>query len=105
MAASPLNPGSVAPRLFSRRGLRKSFLKSVISIADLDGSTSHTEDATSVVANFIDIHGEYHSVRGKYLVGCDGGSSRVRRMAGIKMSGGPMYVVVLHVVMNQSRSY
>lgn len=51
---------------------------------------SHVEDDTGVVASFVDIHGNHHSIRARYLVGCDGGGSRVRRTAGIQMIGGPM---------------
>lgn len=53
---------------------------------------SHIEDVNGVVATFVDIYGLEHTVRSKYLVGCDGGSSRVRKTAGIKMIGGQMYV-------------
>lgn len=53
---------------------------------------SHAEDVNGVLANFVDIYGQEHTVHSKYLVGCDGGSSRVRKTAGIKMIGGQMYV-------------
>lgn len=52
---------------------------------------SHTEDQDGVVATFTDVQGQEHTVRSEYLVGCDGGSSRVRKSAGIKMVGGQMY--------------
>lgn len=53
---------------------------------------THVEDADGVLATFVDVHGHEHTVRGRYLVGCDGGSSRVRKTARIKMVGGQMYV-------------
>lgn len=52
--------------------------------------TSHNEDANGVTVNFTDLDGNAHTMRGRYLVGCDGGGSRVRRTAGIQMQGGPM---------------
>jgi 2-polyprenyl-6-methoxyphenol hydroxylase-like FAD-dependent oxidoreductase len=51
---------------------------------------SHAETADGVEAKFVDTKGEEHTVRSKYLVGADGGASRVRRNAGIKMLGAPM---------------
>jgi FAD-dependent monooxygenase len=53
---------------------------------------SHNEDVNGVTVNFADLNGNTHNVRGRYLVGCDGGGSRVRRTAGIAMRGGPMSV-------------
>ena len=52
---------------------------------------SHTETSKGVESTFRDTNGEEHSVRSQYLVGADGGSSRVRKNAGIKMLGSPMY--------------
>ena len=34
--------------------------------------------------------GRPHQLAARYLVGCDGGSSRVRRSLGIALDGGPM---------------
>ncbi|KAJ5105197.1 hypothetical protein NUU61_002544 [Penicillium alfredii] len=63
---------------------------------------SHREDATGVVAKFADLDGQHHTVRGRYLVGCDGGGSRVRRTAEINMLGGPM-PMQFHLVHFKSR--
>ena len=52
---------------------------------------SHVEDADGVLGTFVDFHGQEHTVRSRYLVGCDGGSSKVRKTAGIKMVGGQMF--------------
>jgi 2-polyprenyl-6-methoxyphenol hydroxylase-like FAD-dependent oxidoreductase len=49
---------------------------------------SATEDESGVTSLFIDLEGQAHTVRSKYLIGCDGGGSRVRRSAGIRMIGG-----------------
>ncbi|PYI19832.1 FAD/NAD(P)-binding domain-containing protein [Aspergillus violaceofuscus CBS 115571] len=53
----------------------------------------HVEDATTGVvwATFLEVAtGVEHRVRSRYLVGTDGGGSRVRTAAGIRMLGGPM---------------
>jgi FAD-dependent monooxygenase len=49
---------------------------------------SAVEDENGVTSLFIDLAGQAHTVRSKYLIGCDGGGSRVRRNAGIRMIGG-----------------
>ncbi|KAL2826601.1 FAD binding domain-containing protein [Aspergillus cavernicola] len=48
----------------------------------------HVEDGDGVSATFVDGAGQERTVFGRYLVGCDGGSSRVRKEAGIRMVGG-----------------
>ncbi|KAL3473957.1 hypothetical protein BJX99DRAFT_271953 [Aspergillus californicus] len=48
----------------------------------------HVEEEDGVTATFIDPQGQKRTVRGRYLVGCDGGSSLVRKNAGIRMVGG-----------------
>jgi FAD-dependent monooxygenase len=50
----------------------------------------HIETDNGVTASFVDGTGASHVVLARYLVGCDGGSSRVRNCAGIKMLGGQM---------------
>lgn len=51
---------------------------------------THLETSTGVVSIFIDEEGVERVVRSKYLVGADGGSSRVRKTTGIKMLGSPL---------------
>jgi FAD-dependent monooxygenase len=51
---------------------------------------SPEETPDGVVSTFVDTEDKLHLVRSKYLVGADGGSSRVRKHAGIKMLGGPL---------------
>lgn len=51
---------------------------------------SHTESPEGVKSVYVDAEGQEHVVHSKYLVGADGGSSRVRKNAGIKMLGAPM---------------
>ncbi|KAI3008885.1 hypothetical protein CBS147346_2320 [Aspergillus niger] len=54
--------------------------------------TNHVETHDGVTATFIDGTAATRTVRTRYLVGCDGGSSRVRKSAGIKMLGGQIPV-------------
>ncbi|KAJ5100578.1 hypothetical protein N7456_006630 [Penicillium angulare] len=53
---------------------------------------NHVETNDEASAVFFDDIGATHTVRARYLVGCDGGSSKVRRSAGIKMLGGQIPV-------------
>ncbi|KAL3477473.1 FAD binding domain-containing protein [Aspergillus californicus] len=54
--------------------------------------TGHVETADGVTATLVDGTGGTRTVRARYLVGCDGGSSRVRKSAGIRMLGGQIPV-------------
>ncbi|HWK66473.1 MAG TPA: FAD-dependent monooxygenase [Rhizobiaceae bacterium] len=45
------------------------------------------QDAAGVTATVLDESGARKEIRSKYLVGCDGGSSRVRKQLGIKLRG------------------
>ncbi|KAJ5710575.1 hypothetical protein N7488_004731 [Penicillium malachiteum] len=54
--------------------------------------TSHIETDNGVSATFVDTNGATHIVRTRYLVGCDGGGSKVRKCTGIKMLGGQIAV-------------
>ncbi|KAJ5263382.1 hypothetical protein N7478_010987 [Penicillium angulare] len=53
---------------------------------------SHVETDDGVLATFLDCTGATYTIRARHLVGCDGGSSRVRKSAGIKMLGGQIPV-------------
>jgi hypothetical protein len=48
---------------------------------------SFNEDASGVTAEIKNAAGEVETINAKYMVGCDGGSSVVRRGLGIKLSG------------------
>ncbi|CEJ62861.1 hypothetical protein PMG11_11346 [Penicillium brasilianum] len=54
--------------------------------------TNHVETDDGVTATFIEGNRATHTVRARYLVGCDGGSSKVRNNAGIKLLGGQIPV-------------
>jgi 2-polyprenyl-6-methoxyphenol hydroxylase-like FAD-dependent oxidoreductase len=70
-------------------------LKSVAEkIPNVDVKFGHellafTEDNDGVVAQIKKSNGETVTIRAQYLVGCDGGSSTVRRQLGFKMEGEP----------------
>ena len=52
-------------------------------------SVEALEDGVRVVT--VDSNtGARHQLVSKYLIGCDGGSSKVRRCVGIPLDGGPM---------------
>jgi 2-polyprenyl-6-methoxyphenol hydroxylase-like FAD-dependent oxidoreductase len=48
---------------------------------------SFTQDSSSVTANIRTITGASETIRAMYLVGCDGGSSTVRKQLGIQLQG------------------
>jgi 2-polyprenyl-6-methoxyphenol hydroxylase-like FAD-dependent oxidoreductase len=50
---------------------------------------SYVEDQAGVVARVRKSNGEIIEMRSQYLVGCDGGSSTVRKQLGFKMEGEP----------------
>lgn len=50
---------------------------------------SHEENSVGVESVFIDSRGDTHAVHSKFLVGADGGGSRVRKTTGIKLFGAP----------------
>ena len=49
------------------------------------------EDDVGVTATFIDLNNENKTIRAAYLVGADGGQSRVRKSVGINLEGKPLY--------------
>ncbi|MFF0018473.1 FAD-dependent monooxygenase [Streptomyces sp. NPDC005374] len=65
--------------------------------------TTMTQDETGVTATVDTPHGQ-RQVRGRYLVGCDGGRSVVRKLAGVKFSGTPAvrFSVIADVVLKET---
>jgi 2-polyprenyl-6-methoxyphenol hydroxylase-like FAD-dependent oxidoreductase len=55
---------------------------------------SAIEDETGLTSTFIDLEGQMHTIWSKYLIGGDGGGSRVRKTAGIRTIGGYLYVTL-----------
>ena len=49
------------------------------------------EDDAGVAATFIDLKNQNKTIRAAYLVGADGGQSRVRKSVGINLEGKPLY--------------
>jgi FAD-dependent monooxygenase len=64
----------------------------------------HTEGEQGVSTTFVDQNGEYHVLHSKYLIACDGGGSRIRKTAGIPMTGGQMYVFARRIREEYSNS-
>ena len=60
---------------------------------------SHKEDNDAVEAEITDIENNHkYTVRSRFLVGCDGAGSRVRRDLGVGLVGGPAYVHYLYLL-------
>lgn len=52
---------------------------------------SYEQDAQGVTANLVDLeHGGARAIRCRYLAGCDGASSGVRKQMGVKLEGTPV---------------
>ena len=51
---------------------------------------SLAETETSVDCELTDQEGETHKVKAQYVIGCDGGGSRVRKAIGVELIGGPV---------------
>jgi 2-polyprenyl-6-methoxyphenol hydroxylase-like FAD-dependent oxidoreductase len=49
--------------------------------------TTFTQDAVSVLAKVRTLHGAEETLHAAYLIGCDGGSSTVRKQLGIQLEG------------------
>ena len=64
---------------------------------------SFAQDADGVTATLVDLaSGEEHSVRCDYLIGCDGGSSTVKQLLGITMSGQPALTYTTNAIIRYS---
>ncbi len=51
---------------------------------------SLVETKENVKSTFVTNAGEVHTVTSKYVIGCDGAGSKVRKSIGIDLSGGPV---------------
>ncbi|KAL2807903.1 FAD binding domain-containing protein [Aspergillus granulosus] len=89
----PAEPGQRCSQIIMESWL-KGIICSKANVTSKFGWTymSHVETAEGVTATLIDGVGATRTVRARYLVGCDGGSSKVRQSAGIKMLGGQIPV-------------
>jgi 2-polyprenyl-6-methoxyphenol hydroxylase-like FAD-dependent oxidoreductase len=84
----PLEPYQLISQ-YTLEPLLKSVAETLPSVSVRFGCEliSYTQDAVSVTAQIKRSDGSSATVRAKYLVGCDGGSSAVRRQLGIKLAG------------------
>ncbi|KAK9427692.1 FAD binding domain-containing protein [Lipomyces doorenjongii] len=58
---------------------------------------SLSEDENGVVSTFEDLDGQKQTIQSRFVVGCDGGASRVRKSSGVRMIGGAMPVTMFLV--------
>lgn len=88
---NPAEPGQRCSQIILEAWLKKNCL-AYHSIKSRFGwkYLSHTETVSGVESKFIDFHNQQHVVRRQFLVGADGGSSRVRKKSSINMLGGPL---------------
>jgi 2-polyprenyl-6-methoxyphenol hydroxylase-like FAD-dependent oxidoreductase len=86
----PLEPYQIISQ-YTLEPLLKSVAETIPSIAVKFGHefVSFTEQPDGVTAEIRKTNGESTTIRAQYLVGCDGGSSPVRKQLGFKMDGEP----------------
>jgi 2-polyprenyl-6-methoxyphenol hydroxylase-like FAD-dependent oxidoreductase len=86
----PLEPYQIISQ-YTLEPLLKSTAERIPNVAVKFGHEllSYTEDPDGVAAQVSKTNGEGIAIRARYMVGCDGGSSTVRRQLGFKMEGEP----------------
>ena len=89
--SQPAEPGQRCSQIIFEAWLKEIILKKRLVTSRFGWKyVAHTEQSDGVIATFMDYQGQNHTVRSQYLVACDGGGSRVRKTAGIRMIGGQM---------------
>jgi len=86
----PLEPYQIISQ-YTLEPLLKSVAEQIPNLAVRFGHEllSHKEEPDRVVAEVRKTNGENITIRARYMVGCDGGSSVVRKQLGFKMEGEP----------------
>jgi 2-polyprenyl-6-methoxyphenol hydroxylase-like FAD-dependent oxidoreductase len=86
----PLEPYQIISQ-YTLEPLLKSVAEHIPNLAVKFGHEllSYTEDPGGVAAQIKKTDGETIAIRSRYMVGCDGGSSVVRKQLGFKMQGEP----------------
>ena len=86
----PLEPYQIISQ-YTLEPLLKSAAERIPNVAVKFGHEllSYTEDPDGVAAQVRRTNGETIAIRARYMVGCDGGSSTVRKQLGFKMEGEP----------------
>ncbi len=86
----PLEPYQIISQ-YTLEPLLKSVVEGMANVAVKFGHEfmSCTQDARGVSAQIRKTNGETVTIRSQYIVGCDGGSSTVRKQLGFKMEGEP----------------
>jgi 2-polyprenyl-6-methoxyphenol hydroxylase-like FAD-dependent oxidoreductase len=87
---TPLEPYQIISQ-YTLEPLLKSAVEAIPNVAVRFGHEfeSYIEDPDGVTAQVKRTNGERTTIRARYMVGCDGGSSPVRRQLGFKMQGEP----------------
>jgi 2-polyprenyl-6-methoxyphenol hydroxylase-like FAD-dependent oxidoreductase len=86
----PLEPYQIISQ-YTLEPLLKSVVERIPNVTVKFGHEllSYTQESDGIAANVRKTNGETLTIRGRYLVGCDGGSSVVRKQLGFKMDGNP----------------
>jgi 2-polyprenyl-6-methoxyphenol hydroxylase-like FAD-dependent oxidoreductase len=84
----PLEPYQLISQ-YTLEPLLRSIVETIPSVSVHFGHelVNYTQDFDSVQANIRTLDGANETIRAKYLVGCDGGSSTVRKQLGIHLQG------------------
>lgn len=91
--SQPAEPGQRCSQIVFESWMRTVVLQSnMISFQSGWKFVGLVEEGARVKTRFVDLQGREHVVTARYLVGCDGGRSTVRREAKIRMVGGQVYV-------------
>lgn len=90
--SQPAEPGQRCSQIVFERWMKEKCLQQPMIDARFGLKfLSLTEDEKGVTAVFVDRSGQKKTIKSKYLVGCDGGGSVVRKRAClINMVGGPL---------------
>jgi 2-polyprenyl-6-methoxyphenol hydroxylase-like FAD-dependent oxidoreductase len=86
----PLEPYQIISQ-YTLEPLLKSVVEKIPNVAVKFGHEfeSFTEEYDGVTAQIRRTNGDHLTIRAQYMVGCDGGSSQVRKLLGFKMEGKP----------------
>ncbi|OJI99385.1 hypothetical protein ASPVEDRAFT_50850 [Aspergillus versicolor CBS 583.65] len=97
--SQPVEPGQRCSQIVFESWMRTVALQSnMISFQSEWKFVGLVEEGDRVKTRFVDLQGREHVVTARYLVGCDGGRSTVRREAKIRMVGGqvPVRLYLVH---------
>ncbi|KAL4998554.1 FAD binding domain-containing protein [Aspergillus recurvatus] len=100
----PAEPGQRCSQIVVERWMRRLVLDCEnVGFRGRWRYVGHVEEENKVRVRVVDADGNEHTVVGRFLVGCDGGKSAVRKAAGIEMTG-VRIPARLHLVHFRSRA-